>query len=168
MCPDLEGLIPDSGRALDIACGRGAQTVWLAQRGLDVVALDVSDVAITLTKAAAETSGVIPCVDASRRDLGGGLPTDLGTFEIIICQRFRSEAVLESIPAHLCKGGTAFITTLSVVGLDREPGEHHAMPGELNETFSGANVNIVWHHEGNGVAAIAIRRTHRTHRTRRT
>lgn len=34
------------GRALDVGCGEGADAVWLAQRGWDVTALDVSGVAL--------------------------------------------------------------------------------------------------------------------------
>lgn len=34
------------GRALDVGCGEGADAVWLAQRGWDVTALDVSQVAL--------------------------------------------------------------------------------------------------------------------------
>ena len=44
--PELLDVIPAAGRALDIACGPGAQALWLAERGLAVTALDVSSVAI--------------------------------------------------------------------------------------------------------------------------
>ncbi|KPJ93976.1 MAG: hypothetical protein AMJ55_07145, partial [Gammaproteobacteria bacterium SG8_15] len=39
-------LLPDAGTALDLACGRGANAVFLAQRGLQVSAWDYSAVAI--------------------------------------------------------------------------------------------------------------------------
>ncbi|HSS10496.1 MAG TPA: class I SAM-dependent methyltransferase, partial [Acidimicrobiales bacterium] len=34
------------GRALDVGCGEGADAIWLAQRGWDVVATDISSVAL--------------------------------------------------------------------------------------------------------------------------
>jgi SAM-dependent methyltransferase len=34
------------GRALDVGCGEGADAIWLAQRGWDVVATDIASVAL--------------------------------------------------------------------------------------------------------------------------
>lgn len=39
-------VFPAAGRALDLACGQGTSAVWLALRGLRVLGLDVSPVAI--------------------------------------------------------------------------------------------------------------------------
>src|SRR5689334_3104998 len=41
-----EDLAPTSGRALDLASGRGAVAMWLAGRGLAVDAVDVSPVGL--------------------------------------------------------------------------------------------------------------------------
>jgi 2-polyprenyl-3-methyl-5-hydroxy-6-metoxy-1,4-benzoquinol methylase len=158
MRPELETLVPATGRALDIACGRGAQTTWLAQRGLHVIALDVSDEAVKITKQAAEDVGVANRVSAKRIDLSDGLSTDLGSFHMVLCQRFSNRAVLDSLVARLVPGGTAFVSVLSVVGLQRSPGRFHAAAGALTDIFSVSEVEIVWHHEGDGLAAIAIRR----------
>ncbi|GMA18409.1 alpha/beta fold hydrolase [Arsenicicoccus piscis] len=46
------------GRVLDIGCGEGADAIWLAGRGWQVTALDVSGVAIARARAAAEEAGV--------------------------------------------------------------------------------------------------------------
>lgn len=53
---EVEGLAP--GRALDVGCGEGADAIWLAQRGWDVTAVDVSVVAVGRARAAAEAAGV--------------------------------------------------------------------------------------------------------------
>ena len=47
----ISGLEP--GRALDIACGEGADAIWLAGQGWSVVAVDFSEVAIERARAAA-------------------------------------------------------------------------------------------------------------------
>jgi SAM-dependent methyltransferase len=45
------------GRALDVGCGEGADAIWLARRGWDVAAIDVSNVAIDRARQRAEQSG---------------------------------------------------------------------------------------------------------------
>lgn len=55
--PQLADIATDlpPGRALDIACGEGADAVWLAEQGWDVTAVDFSHVAIErASQAAAE------------------------------------------------------------------------------------------------------------------
>lgn len=46
------------GRVLDVGCGEGADAVWLAGRGWDVTALDVSSVALRRAQQAAQAAGV--------------------------------------------------------------------------------------------------------------
>jgi len=53
---EVEGLQP--GRALDAGCGEGADAVWLASRGWQVTALDVSEVALDRARSAAADAGV--------------------------------------------------------------------------------------------------------------
>jgi SAM-dependent methyltransferase len=53
---EVGGLTP--GRALDVGCGEGADAIWLAGRGWNVTAIDVSDVALGRARAAAERANV--------------------------------------------------------------------------------------------------------------
>jgi SAM-dependent methyltransferase len=46
-----------AGRALDVGCGEGADAIWLARRGWTVTAIDISNVAITRAREAAEQAG---------------------------------------------------------------------------------------------------------------
>ena len=63
------------GRVLDVGCGEGADAIWLARRGWDVTAIDISDVALERARAAAEpvgaTSIVWLCGDALQTALPG-------------------------------------------------------------------------------------------------
>lgn len=52
----VEGL--PRGTALDVACGRGRNAVWLAARGHSVTAIDLSDVAIDQARELAAARGV--------------------------------------------------------------------------------------------------------------
>ena len=55
---EVAGLLP--GRALDVGCGEGADAVWLAGRGWDVTALDVSKIAIDRAVLHARHAGSYP------------------------------------------------------------------------------------------------------------
>ena len=46
------------GRALDVGCGEGADAIWLAQRGWEVTAVEVSRVALQRAQAHAAAAGV--------------------------------------------------------------------------------------------------------------
>jgi 2-polyprenyl-3-methyl-5-hydroxy-6-metoxy-1,4-benzoquinol methylase len=46
------------GRVLDVGCGEGADAVWLAQRGWEVTALEVSGVALDRARLHAREAGV--------------------------------------------------------------------------------------------------------------
>jgi SAM-dependent methyltransferase len=63
----VNGLAP--GDALDVGSGEGADAVWLAQQGWQVTALDVSPVALELTRSHADQSGVGAQVETRQHDL---------------------------------------------------------------------------------------------------
>jgi SAM-dependent methyltransferase len=52
---EVTGLSP--GRALDVGCGEGADAIWLARRGWTVTAIDVSEVALSRAREAAQVAG---------------------------------------------------------------------------------------------------------------
>ena len=54
---EVAGLEP--GRVLDVGCGEGADAVWLARRGWDVTALEVSGVALARAAQHARDAGVM-------------------------------------------------------------------------------------------------------------
>jgi SAM-dependent methyltransferase len=46
------------GRALDLGCGEGADALWLAERGWNVTAVDISETAVNRARALASRRGV--------------------------------------------------------------------------------------------------------------
>ena len=155
--PDLLDLVRGSGIALDIACGLGHQALWLAERGLHVVALDVSSVAIEHLELAAGALGLGDAIDARVTDLDAGLPDDPARADVIVCQRFRQPALYPQIVDHLAVGGLAIVTVLSTVGAD-SPGPFHAPPGELTTAFADAGLDVLHSEEGGGTATVVFRK----------
>lgn len=94
--------LPCSGRALDLACGRGAAALWLAERGLDVAAWDYSAVAIERLQDAAQARGLR--VDAEVRDLTEQ-PPPASAFDLIVVSHFLERDLCPAIAAALRPGG---------------------------------------------------------------
>jgi len=68
------------GRALDVGCGEGADAIWLAGRGWEVTALDVSKVALQRASVAAEQAAVrVQWVHAGLLDA----PLSPGGFDLV-------------------------------------------------------------------------------------
>lgn len=127
---EYEELFPRTGTALEIACGTGASTIWLAQRGLDAHGVDVSEVAIASARAFAERAGVAVRFDV--HDLDAGLPAG-GPANIVLCNKFRDSGLDRQIVDRLAPGGLLAICVLSEVGAT--PGRFRAVPGELRAAF---------------------------------
>jgi len=153
---DLRALIPSHGTALDIACGPGAQTLWLADRGLHVTAIDVSAVAIDRLRAAALTAGLAERIDARRVDLDDGLPAEPRHVDVLVCQRFRNPALYGEMIERLDPGGIGIVTVLSAVGAPG--GAFHAPPGELMAAFTQPGVELLHATEADGVATVMFQR----------
>jgi SAM-dependent methyltransferase len=142
-----EDLVPTAGRALDVACGRGAVALWLAERGLAVDAVDVSPVGLA---AGARRAGGLP-VRWWVADLDAGLPPGCaGPYDVVVVQRFRDPALYPALVTALATGGLLVVTVLSEV--DEGPGPWRAAPGELRAAF--ADLDVLVHTEANGEASL--------------
>src|SRR4051794_37640616 len=81
------------GRALDLGCGEGGDAVWLAERGWQVTAVDISETAMSRAAAEAEARGVRERIHFERHDLSDSFPE--GTFDLISAQFLHSTVRLE-------------------------------------------------------------------------
>jgi len=71
-----------TGRALEIGAGEGADAIWLAERGWDVVAVDISSVALERGRRQAEVVGVDDRITWVHTDvLANDLP--VGPFDLV-------------------------------------------------------------------------------------
>lgn len=69
---------PDGGRALDVGCGAGVLSVYLARRGFDVTGIDFVEGAIRMAREQAERSGVaVRLVQADASEFRSDEPFDV-------------------------------------------------------------------------------------------
>jgi SAM-dependent methyltransferase len=152
--PELATTFPIAGRALDVACGRGAVAVWLAQRGMTVDAVDVAPAGLAAGARLAASCGVAGRVRWIAHDLDGGLPPGCtGPYDVVVCQLFRDTACYPALAAALAPGGLLALTVLSEV--DAGAGSFRAGPGELRAAFSG--LHVLLDREGDGEASLLAR-----------
>ena len=146
-------MFPASGRALDLACGRGGAAVWLARRGLDVWGCDVSPVAVAQAQEVADLGGVSHRCRFETVDLDDGLPAGLPV-DVLICNRFRDRRLDRPVIERLAAGGLLAICVLSEAG--GTPGPFRVRAGELRSAFSG--LEVIAAAEANGQAWLLARR----------
>lgn len=130
-------LVPTRGCALDLACGLGGNALWLAQRGLETCAWDLSAVAIAQLKAAAERWQV--AVAAETRDVVAQPPAP-ASFDLISVVRFLDRDLAPRIAAALRPGGLLFYETFTRETADgRGPLDpaFRLAPNELLTLFGG-------------------------------
>lgn len=144
---------PTAGYALELACGRGTAAVWLARRGMDVVGLDVSPVAVAAASELARTTGVAQRCRFDVADLDHGL-TPGPQADILLCNRFRDPHLYRPMIERLSAHGLLAINVLSEVGAS--PGPFRAVAGELTLAFG--ELDILADGEGDGGAWLLGRR----------
>lgn len=109
---ELSSLNP--GRALDAACGHGADTLWLAEHGWRVTAIDFSTSALSHGRSRAEAAGrhVSDRISWIEGDLTTWSPPP-GHFDLVVCMYVHMagivEEVVRSLAAGVAVGGTLFM-----------------------------------------------------------
>ena len=152
--------IPAAGRALDLACGGGRNTVFLAQHGLRTLGVDLSRAALEQGRELARQKKVT--VDWVQADLKNfSLPS--ATFHVIVCAYFRDPKLCALIRDSLRPDGVLFYETFSREQLRFEAGpknpEHLLEPAELLQVF--ADWRVMFYREmwiDRGIAALIARK----------
>ena len=129
-------LLPVEGRALDLACGLGANALFLAQRGLEVTAWDLSPVAVRRVASHARASGLV--IHADVRDVVARPPAP-NSFDVIVVSYFWEPTLCPAVVAALNPNGLLFYQTFLKAALtSRGPSSAHFRLGEneLLRSFS--------------------------------
>ncbi len=99
--------------ALDLGCGVGGNALWLAQRGWQMTAVDISSSALARAAAHAVTAGVADRIDFQQHDLARTFPT--GAFDLVYALYLQSpvafprERVLQKAAAAVAPGGLLLV-----------------------------------------------------------
>ncbi len=158
---DLDPYLPRRGRALDVASGRGRNGLWLAERGLEVTLIDISEVALSIAGQEALERGVE--VTTVHSDLEpDGLPK--GEWDVIICFHFLHRPLFSEMVQALRPGGWLVCEVATVANLERHPRPPRPFllePGELGLLTEGLQPIIStegWTEEGRHNARFVGRR----------
>ncbi|HTY22503.1 MAG TPA: class I SAM-dependent methyltransferase [Desulfomonilaceae bacterium] len=134
--------ILNTGRALDLACGRGGNAVFLAERGYRVDAVDISFVALSRLRAEADRRRLdIDCVVADLDDFW--LPESF--YELVVVFYFFSESLVHGIKDTLKPGGLLFYATFNRRHTSVQPGfnpDYLVEPEALGKYFAQFEILI--------------------------
>jgi len=131
-------LLPPAGDALDLACGRGANALWLAgHTALRVQAWDFSPVAIATLEGAAAARGLR--VATAVRDVAAE-PPGPDSCDVLVVTHFLDRSIVPALAAALRPGGLLLYQTFTREAVStRGPStpEWRLARNELLELFAG-------------------------------
>jgi tellurite methyltransferase len=131
--------------ALDVACGEGRNSLFLAQHGFRVVGLDISDIGLAKGRKQAQADGVD--VDFRRVDLDDYVIEE--RYDLILNFNFLLRKLIPSEVASLKPGGVLLFDT--IMASERLLQSHNPsyllQPGELRTIFAAFNGDILYSEE---------------------
>jgi SAM-dependent methyltransferase len=125
------------GDALDLGCGAGGDTIWLARQGWRVTAVDIADTAVQRVRALSRQLGVEGRVTAERHDLTDSFPD--GRFDLISAHYLHTPYALDRARVLRTAAG-ALRTHGHLLIVDhgstmpwswKQTGAHHPTPDEV-------------------------------------
>ena len=132
----------NEGEALDLACGRGQNAIWLAGHGYRVLGVDISDAALEMGRTEAALKGVSQRVRFDFVDLDHWRLQPLA-YDLICVFRFLNRRLFPLIRSGLRPGGLLFFSTRHVGWLSQHPQASKTFlldRGELADEFSSWEV----------------------------
>lgn len=143
----------DPSRALDLGCGRGRHTVWLANQGWDVTGMDFSSVGLEHTAAALAAEGL--SANLVQQDLTDWQP-EAGSFELVVAAfihlpRRDRENLWRAVAEALTPGGY-------FVSVSHHPDNEVHGPGDPELLYSADEVTDFFAHEPQSLEAVVAQR----------
>jgi tellurite methyltransferase len=101
-------LLPEQGAALDLACGRGANALCLAENGLTVSAWDISLSALEQLSNKADEK--LLTINTETRDVSEQ-PPETDSFDVIVVSRFLDRKLIPQIKNAIKSDGLIYYQT---------------------------------------------------------
>ncbi len=146
------------GNALDVACGRGQNALWLGEIGYTVLGVDISRIALRAAKDQAASAGLERLVRFEEVDLNSWAIPRL-SYDLVIVFRFLDRMLFPLIKLSLRPGGLLLYATRHEGILDKDPTanpDYLLNRGELVAIFQ--NWEIIYQQEGAENAEIVARK----------
>jgi len=149
------------GRALDVACGAGRNSLFLAQAGYQVDAIDISREGLNLARQKAENQRL--SINWIEQDLDQFFQFDTD-YDLIIVMWYVNPGLISRLCNCLAPGGYLLceehlVTDLEVIGPTSL--NYRVAPGDLREAVSGVDIllyeeSIEMNAEGKQVASARV------------
>jgi len=134
-----------SGTALELGCGEGGDALWLAEHGWEVLAVDVSRVALDRAAARARQAGVADRVTWEQHDLDADFPA--GRFDLVTAHylhtplAFAYDALVRRAAGAVATGGTLLVVGHSPDHVFRDGHDHpHVELPTVDDVLAAAGV----------------------------
>lgn len=156
----LSSYISTGGNALDFACGLGPNSLYIAERGLHVKAVDISDIAIQYVKEQAEKRQL--SIDPVVSDLTDWKNMNLmiQSFDLIIITYYLDRTIFPRLKSMTKKDGYLFMETYFVSPSskgDAVSERFKLKPGELLSVFQDWQILFYEENEHEGRQTIFAR-----------
>ncbi|MBP1931178.1 class I SAM-dependent methyltransferase [Ammoniphilus resinae] len=152
-CPRLKQLSSylAGGSALELACGMGENSFYLARKGYRVTAYDVSPVVIDFIRAQAKNFSIT----AEVMDLDHWSP-DLEQYDLVVITKFLDRRLFPIIKSVIKPDGLFFMETFYHSTAMRD--EYKLLPNELQERFGEWEILFFEQDPGTGLQSILVRK----------
>lgn len=143
---ELDAELPRAGRALDVAAGAGRLALYWAARGLDTLAIDISESGLSRTREAAANAGL--ALRTRALDLEREAIAESG-FAAISCFHYLQRDLFPSLVERLAPDGVLVCEIATVRNLERRERPSRRFLLEPNELLRlCAPLEIVFYREG--------------------
>ena len=135
----------ETGRALDLACGPGRNSLYLAAQGFHVTAVDGSPLAVDLLRARAREQKLL--IEARVSDLEGGeFEIEPDAYQLICDCYYLQRSLIPKMKLGVRPGGIVIAIVHLVEADQPQETPKRARPGELRAYF--ADWEILHEYEG--------------------